>query len=229
MFDSGTGVFKGVIIGNFLGALRTGAIGGVAIKEMSRPDAEQLAIIGTGIQARTQLEAAIAIRDIKRVLVYSRNDKNRKKFAEEMSEKFDIDVIPVVSAKKCVEPADIIICATNSRSPVIDANWLKKGVHINTVGPKSIKGHELPIEVAGKSSIITTDSLEQLCAYSTPHFLVNTPYEKNIVQLSDIITGKIPGRNSIDDVTLFCSVGLSGTEVVVAHEIMKMAEVNKDV
>lgn len=79
VFDSGTGVFKGVIIGNLLGALRTGAIGGVAIKAMSRPDAEHLAIIGTGIQARTQLEAAIAIRDIKRVLIYSRNDKNRKK------------------------------------------------------------------------------------------------------------------------------------------------------
>ncbi|MCF7624704.1 hypothetical protein L3139_23750, partial [[Brevibacterium] frigoritolerans] len=97
------------------------------------------------------------------------------------------------------------------------------GVHINTVGPKSMNGHELPIEVAGKSSVITTDSLEQLRAYSTPHFLTNTPYEQNIVQLSDIITGKTLGRTSISDVTLFCSVGLSGTEVVVAHEIMKMA------
>lgn len=107
---------------------------------------------------------------------------------------------------------------------MIDAYWLKKGVQINTVGPKSMKGHELPIEVAGKISVITTDSLKQLRAYSTPHFLANTPYEKNIVQLSDIITGKIPGRNLIDDVALFCSVGLSGTEVVVAHEIMKMTE-----
>jgi ornithine cyclodeaminase/alanine dehydrogenase-like protein (mu-crystallin family) len=226
VFDSVTGVFKGVIIGNLLGALRTGAIGGAAIKAMSRSDAEQLAIIGTGIQARTQLDAAIAIRDIKRVLIYSRNDINRKKFAQEMSEKHDMDVIPMDSPKKCVEKADIIICATNSRSPVIDADWLKPGVHINTVGPKSIKGHELPIEVAGKSSIISTDSLEQLCAYSTPHFLANTPYEQNIVQLSDIITGKTPGRTAINDVTLFCSVGLSGTEVVVAHEIMKMAELN---
>ncbi|USK80750.1 ornithine cyclodeaminase family protein [Peribacillus frigoritolerans] len=223
VFDSVIGVFKGIIIGNLLGALRTGAIGGAAIKVMSRPDAEQLAIIGTGIQARTQLEAAIAIRDIKRVLVYSRNDINRKNFAEEMSEKLDMDVIPMDSPKKCVEK-DIIICATNSRSPVINADWLKPGVHINTVGPKSMNGHELPIEVADKSSVITTDSLEQLCAYSTPHFLANTPYEQNIVQLSDIITGKTPGRTSLNDVTLFCSVGLSGTEVVVAHEIMKLAE-----
>ncbi|MDQ7865021.1 hypothetical protein RCO48_39725 [Peribacillus frigoritolerans] len=97
--------------------------------------------------------------------------------------KLDLDVIPMDSPKKCVEKADIIICATNSRSPVIDADWLKPGVHINTVGPKSMNVHELPIEVAGKSSVISTDSLEQLRAYSTPHFLANTPYEQNIVQL----------------------------------------------
>ncbi|WP_285767395.1 ornithine cyclodeaminase family protein [Peribacillus sp. SI8-4] len=224
VFDSMTGVFKGVVIGNLLGAIRTGAIGGAAIQAMSRPDAKQLAIIGTGMQARTQLEAAIAVRDIEQVLVYSRHDENRIKFTEEMSEKFDLDVIPADSAKKCVEKADIIICATNSRSPVIDADWIKPGVHINTVGPKSMNGHELPMEAARKSSVLSTDSLEQLSAYSTPHFLANTPYAQDIVQLSDIIAGNKPGRTSMNDVTVFCSVGLSGTEVVVAHEIMKMAQ-----
>lgn len=76
VFDSETGVFKG-IIGNLLGVLRTGAIGGVAIKVMSRPDAKQLAVIGTGDQAWTQLEAAIAVRDIQRILVYSRSGNLR--------------------------------------------------------------------------------------------------------------------------------------------------------
>lgn len=223
VFDSETGVFKG-IIGNLLGVLRTGAIGGVAIKVMSRPDAKQLAVIGTGDQARTQLEAAIAVRDIQRILVYSRSDQNRTKFSEEMTEKLGMDVIPVDSPKRCVENADIVICATNSSSPVLEADWLKPGAHINTVGPKSVKGHELPIEIASQSSVISTDSLEQLNAYSTPHFLANTPYVQKIVELSDIITGKIQMRTSNNDVTLFCSVGLSGTEVVVANEIMKMAE-----
>ncbi|MDD9311473.1 ornithine cyclodeaminase family protein [Cytobacillus firmus] len=224
VFDSKTGVFKGIIIGNSLGAIRTGAIGGVAIKAMSRLDATQLAVIGTGAQARTQLEAAVAIRDIKQVQVYSRNDHNRAKFAEEMTKKLGIDVFPMDSPKKCVENADIVICATNSLSPVLEVDWLKQGVHINTVGPKSIKGSEVPIEIASQSSVITTDSLEQLNAYSTPHFLVDTPYEDNIVQLSDVVTGKKPGRTSNKDMTLFCSVGLSGTEVVVANEIMKTAK-----
>jgi len=229
VFDSETGVFKGIVIGHALGAIRTGAIGGVAIKAMSRPDATQLAVIGSGTQARTQLEAACAARAIKQVKVYSRNDQNRRKFAEEMTEKLGIEVLPVDSPKACVENADIVICATNSRTPVLERDWLKQGVHINTVGPKSIKGSEIPIEIARQSSVIATDSLEQLKAYSTPHFLVDTPYEDHIVQLSDIVTGKMPGRTSDNDMTLFCSVGLSGTEVVIANEIMKMAKEKTEV
>ncbi|MGG0643073.1 ornithine cyclodeaminase family protein [Sporosarcina gallistercoris] len=224
VFDSETGVFKGIIIGNSLGAIRTGAIGGVAINVMSRPDATRLAIIGTGAQARTQLQAAVAIRDIKQIRVYSRNDQNRMKFAKEMSEKLSMNVIPVDCPKKCVENADIVICATNSLSPVLEADWLNQGVHINTIGPKSINGSEIPIELASRSAVITTDSLEQLNAYSTPHFLVGTPYEDNIVQLSDVMTGTKSGRTLNNQMTLFCSVGLSGTEVVVANEIMKLAK-----
>ena len=224
VFDSKTGVFKGIIIGNLLGVIRTGAIGGAAINVMSRSDAKQLAVIGTGAQARTQLEAAVAVRDIQRIQVYSRSDRNRAKFGEEMTKKLGMDVVPVDSSKSCVENADIVICATNSSSPVLEADWLKPGVHINTVGPKSVKGHELPIEIASRSSVISTDSLEQLNAYSISHFLANTPFEKKIVELSDIISGNIQARTSNNDVTLFCSVGLSGTEVVVANEIMKMAE-----
>ena len=77
--------------------------------------------------------------------------------------------------------------------------------------------------IAGKSSLIATDSIEQLSTYTPPHFLTNTPYVNSINELSDIVSGKTPGRKSMNDVTLFCSVGLSGTEVVVAHEIMKLA------
>lgn len=165
VFDSDTGVFKGIVIGNLLGAVRTGAIGGVAIKAMARKDAEHVAVIGTGMQARTQLEAAVAVRDIQRVRVFSRNHENREAFAAEMAKKLDIEVVAVDSPKSCIQGADIVICATNS----------------------------------------------------------GTPDEERIIQLSDVVTGKMPGRKGQDDITLFCSVGLAGTEVVVANEIMKAA------
>ncbi|WP_306954184.1 ornithine cyclodeaminase family protein [Alicyclobacillus tolerans] len=223
VFDSDTGVFKGIVIGNLLGAVRTGAIGGVAIKAMARTDAEHVAVIGTGMQARTQLEAAVTVRDVKQVRVFSRNPENRDIFATEMIKKLDVEVIAVDSPKSCLQGADIVICATNSGTPVFDAEWLEPGVHINTVGPKSVKRHEVPMELGVRSSVIATDSLEQLKAYPTPHFLVGTPDEERIIQLSDVVTGKIPGRKGQDDITLFCSVGLAGTEVVVANEIMKAA------
>lgn len=223
VFDSDTGVFRGIVIGNQLGAVRTGAIGGVAIKAMARTEAERVAVIGTGIQARTQLEAAVAVRNIKHVHVFSRNPENREAFAAEMMKKLDVEVVAVDSAKSCIQEADIVICATNSGTPVFDAEWLEPGVHINTVGPKSIKRHEVPMELGARSSVIATDSIEQLKSYPTPHFLVGTPDEERIIQLSDVVTGKMPGRKGQDDITLFCSVGLAGTEVVVANEIMKEA------
>ncbi|MCF8564657.1 ornithine cyclodeaminase family protein [Alicyclobacillus tolerans] len=221
VFDSDTGVFKGIVIGNLLGAMRTGAIGGVAIKAMARTDAEQVAVIGTGIQARTQLEAAVAVREIKRVRVFSRNQENREAFAAEMMKKLGVEVVAVNYPKGCVSGADILICATNSGTPVFEAEWLEPGIHINTVGPKSIKRHEVPTELGARSSVITTDSIEQLKAYPTPHFLVGTPDEERILQLGNVVGGNTLGRKSQDDITLFCSVGLPGTEVVVANEIMK--------
>jgi ornithine cyclodeaminase/alanine dehydrogenase-like protein (mu-crystallin family) len=223
VFDSETGVFKGIVIGNALGDIRTGAIGGVAIDALAREDARQIAVIGTGSQARVQLDGAVAVRRIERIRVFSRSRENRNRFSEEMTEKLGIEVKPFDSPKNCIEGSDIVICATNSKTPVFDAEWLKPGVHITTVGPKSRMGHELPFEAAARSSVIVTDSIEQLNAYTTPHFLVNSPYEASIVQLSDIVAGNIAGRTADKDITLFCSVGLAGTEVVVANEIMKLA------
>jgi ornithine cyclodeaminase/alanine dehydrogenase-like protein (mu-crystallin family) len=222
VFDSDTGVFKGIVIGNLLGAIRTGAIGGTAINFMARMDAEQIAVIGTGVQARTQLTAAVAVRNIKHIKVYSRHQDNRESFVKEMTKKLNIDISAVNSSRDCTEGADIVICATNSDIPVFEIDGLKPGVHINTVGPKSVKRHEVPTEVATYSSIIVTDSIEQLRAYTTPHFLVGTPHEDRIMELSDIVTAKVAGRTSDSDITLFCSVGLAGTEIVVANEIMKM-------
>ena len=221
VFDSDTGIFKGVVIGNLLGAIRTGAIGGAAINAMARPDADHIAVIGTGLQASFQLQAAVAVRDPKKIRAYSRNPDNRRKFAREMTKILSIEVTPVNSARDCLEDADIVICATNSGTPVLKSEWLKPGSHINTLGPKFATRHEVPLDVARHSAVIATDSLDQLRAYPTPHFLVGTSDENRIIPLTDIVVGKATGRHSPNDITLFCSVGLAGTEVVIANEIIK--------
>jgi ornithine cyclodeaminase len=131
---------KGIILGERLGNLRTGAIGGLAVRHLSAPDARIVGILGSGAQARTQLAAAAAVRKLDRARVYSRDERNRAAFATEMQHALGIEVEPAGSASEAVDGADIVICATTSRTPIIHARDLKPGMHVNTVGPKTRAG-----------------------------------------------------------------------------------------
>jgi alanine dehydrogenase len=100
---------------------------------------------------------------------------------------------------------------------------LRPGTHVNTIGPKFEDTHELSPRVAEKSAIVATDSLAQVDAYPRPFFLAGTPARERMVELGEIVAGRRPGRTSPDDVTLFCSVGLAGTEVVLADAALMLA------
>ncbi|MGO4569326.1 ornithine cyclodeaminase family protein [Rhizobium sp. 2YAF20] len=211
---------KGIILGERLGAIRTGAIGGVAIRHLSSPEANIVGVLGSGLQARTQLAAAAAVREVTVARVYSRNEINRAVFAREMQLELGIDIRPAESVREAVSDADIVICATSSNRPVVTASDLKFGAHINTVGPKTLQGYELGLDIADAAKIISTDSSEQTRSYASPFFLTGSGNEQRVVELSDIIAGTALGRTSAAETTLFCSVGLAGTEVVVASAIL---------
>ncbi|ARM88935.1 ornithine cyclodeaminase protein [Rhizobium sp. CIAT894] len=211
---------KGIVLGACLGNLRTGAIGGLAIRHLSAPNARTIGILGSGAQARTQLAAAAAVRKLDRVRVYSRDAKNRAAFASEMQNALGLDIEPADSAREAVAEADIVISATTSQTPIIHARDLKPGVHINTVGPKTLQGYEIGLDIADAAAVLATDSPEQTRAYASPFFLAGSGNEDRMADLADIIVGKAAGRGSPGDTTLFCSVGLAGTEVVVASAIL---------
>ncbi|NKM56594.1 ornithine cyclodeaminase family protein [Rhizobium anhuiense] len=213
---------KGIVLGERLGNLRTGAIGGLAIRHLSAPDARTVGILGSGAQARTQLAAAAAVRKLDRARVYSRDEEKRTAFASEMQHALDIEVEVAGSAIEAVDDADIVICATTSQTPVVHAGDLKPGAHVNTVGPKTYRGYELGLDIADAAAVIATDSPEQTRAYASPFFLAGSGNDSRMVDLADIIAGKATGRRSPEDTTLFCSVGLAGTEVVVASAILDM-------
>jgi len=215
-----TAELLGLIIGTRLGEVRTGAIGGIAIRHMSSPDARTVGIIGSGQQARTQLEAAALVRDLAHVRVYSRSERRRHVFAMEMEQRLGISVEAVDTPRRAVNEADIVICATTSLTPVIEAGWLKPGVHLNTVGPKTVDEHELGLDVGAAADLIATDSPEQVRAYKAPFFLHGSPSAERLVDLAAIVSGKVAVRRTPDQTTLFCSAGLSGTEVLVAAHIL---------
>jgi ornithine cyclodeaminase/alanine dehydrogenase-like protein (mu-crystallin family) len=221
VWNNANAAFKGIVVGDLLGAVRTGAIGGAAIKAMARADARVLALIGSGFQARTQAWAAAAVRPIAEIRVYSRSDDNRRKFAADIGAQLGVKVIASDAAERAVAGADIVICATSSNTPVIDAAWLAPGAHVTTIGPK-IKGrHELGLDVADRAGLIATDSPAQIAALD--FFLDGTDHGTRMVDLADIVTGRHPGRTSDDMIMLFCSAGLAGTEVLVADALLGMS------
>jgi len=228
VFDSENGAFKGAVIGNAIGDLRTGAIDGVAIKYLARPDAKVLGMLGTGVQAVTQLQAAVEVRDFEKIMIYSRDPENRSRFTNRMSMDLGRDILAVDSSQAVVEQADVLICATTSPQPVFDASWLKPGTHISTIGPKFVQSHELPINVAVQSDLVSTDSLAQIEDFGEEYYLHSHVPLSGYIPLSDIVAGKHPGRTNPQQQSLFCSTGLAGTEVAVASQAFALNQIQKD-
>jgi alanine dehydrogenase len=222
VFDSQTGALRGVLIGRLAGALRTAAINAVAIRHMARQGAQVLGVLGAGFQAGYHLQAAAAVRPFTRVLVYSRSAGRRQAFAAHWAAQTGLPVQALDAAEAVVRQADVLICATNSTTPVLDAAWVRPGTHVNTIGPKFAGASETPPELAQRSRVIACDSPQQAAAYGRPFFLSGTPEWERMVDLSEIVTGRRPGRHSEQDITLFCSVGLAGTEVALAAAALQV-------
>ena len=221
VFDGVSGDLEGVVLGNRLGALRTGAIGGVAIDRLAIRDARRLAILGSGTQARTQLEAAVCVRPFETVRVFSPHRAHREAFARELSAVTGRTVEAVRGPRDAVEEADVVVCATTSGSPAFRSDWLKPGAHVTTLGGAFRGAADIEPRVVQRSTVIVTDSRAQLEAFTDPSLVVGTAHEKKLVELGALVVGRARGRVSDKDITLFLSVGLAGTEVAVADAALR--------
>jgi len=210
-----TGRLAGVIVGEMLGALRTGAIGGVGINRMAAAGAHTCAVIGTGLQARTQLLACAAVRTLTRVRVFSRNEPNRRAFAKEMSSRIGVEVEPAASPAEATRNAEIVLLATSSGSPVVALDDLAAGVHVSTVGPKYLGYAELGADVVESAQLVATDSPQQIQSQGEHHFLYNSEALEKITHL-----GSIAARPDVVTRTVFLSAGLAGTEVLIADALL---------
>jgi ornithine cyclodeaminase len=209
-----------VVTGDELGARRTGAIGGVAVDLLARPDAEVIGLVGSGVQAWTQLWAIQAVRQLRAVRVFSPHSGRRDAFAMRAQEELDLPATAVASAQEAVTAADIVVLATRSTAPVIDAGWLSPGTHVSTVGPKVRSSHECPVEIADHAVVAASDSPEQVDAYVEPCFT-----DRPLTHLGAIATGEEPGRVNADDLTFYLSTGLAGSEVAIAARLLQAPQV----
>jgi alanine dehydrogenase len=212
---------------NRLGQIRTGAATGVATKVLAREDASVAAIIGSGFQARTQLEAVANVRTLREVRVWSRKPERREEFARQCAETLELNVRATETARECVEGAGIVVTATSSKVPVFESSWIAPGAHVNGTGSNWAERRELPAElVFERAAVVAVDSVEVAKLESGDLLIpLGEPGRTSFpgVELSEIIAGKRPGRTSADQITVFKSNGLAVEDIAVAGYVYEEA------
>jgi len=227
LYRSADGLPLATLAANHLGQIRTGAASGVATKFLARPEATVAAIIGSGFQAGTQLEAVANVRRLKEVRVWSRDPEKRAEFARRCTEKFGLNIRVTETARECVEGADIVVTATNSKEPVLSSDWISPGTHINAAGSNWAERRELPTGlILGKSTLVAVDSIE-VAKIESGDILIPLRETNGSsfvgVELSEIITGKRPGRTAADQITIFKSNGLAVEDIAAAGYVYEEA------
>jgi alanine dehydrogenase len=195
---------------NHLGQLRTGAASGYATDLLANPKADTLAVIGSGFQARTQVEAIRAVRPIHTVRVWSRSEEKRRKFAEEVSAQ------AASTAEEAVRGAQIVITATSSQAPVLEDAWIAPGTMINAMGANVATRQELPAELVRRAALVAVDSLEQAKIEAGDLILSNS--WANVVELKDV-----KPHFDATQVAIFKSMGIGVEDVAAAAFVYERA------
>jgi len=207
-------------------AIRTAAASGAATDALAKSDAGDLALVGSGAQARTHLAAMQAVRKLRRVRVWSRTRANAERFAREESNRSGVTVEVSETAAEAVRDADIVCTTTAAREPVLLGEWLAPGVHVNAVGACFSTSRELDSEAVRRARFFT--DCRESCLNEAGDFLI--PREEGVIddshllgELGDVFLGKVPGRVSHDDVTIFESLGIAIEDLASAHFIQRRA------
>jgi ornithine cyclodeaminase/alanine dehydrogenase-like protein (mu-crystallin family) len=227
--DADTGQPVALLEGGALTAIRTGAGSGAATELLARSDASEVAILGSGVQARTQLEAVCTVRQIRSVRVYSPNRDHAQAFAAEMAGIGPVpaDVQAVATPAEAVAGADIICTATDSSVPVFDGADLKPGAHVNAVGSFTPEMQEVDAGTI-RRALVVVDSVE-FAMEEAGDLLI--PIGAGVIdrdhihaELGEIINGSKPGRQGPEQITYFKSCGIAVQDAAAASAALRRAE-----
>ena len=226
LFSTESGDLLALIEADVMGQMRTGAASGVATKFLARVDGRNAAIIGTGAQARTQLEAIAAVRKLEQVKVYGREAERRESFAREMSAQLGVRVEPAASSAEATAGAAVVCTATTASHAVVNSSAISPGTHINAIGANHMKKRELDAETVAKCDRIFVDSLEQSRLEAGDLVLGFAGHEKRwdaVRELSSLVAGICPGRTGQAQITLFKSNGIAAWDLAAATAVYRLA------
>ncbi|MFC7141290.1 ornithine cyclodeaminase family protein [Halosimplex aquaticum] len=226
LFDADSGAPLAVFDGASLNPFKTGATGAVGIDALAREDATDLALIGSGAQARGQLRAAVTVRDFETVRVFSPTREHREAFADEMDGEVDPAVRAVESSDAAVDGADVVITATNASEPVFDGDALADGAHVTCMGQYDPEKREVDAETVARAKYVP-DLRERVERDAGAYLLAR---EEGAIgddhvhaELGEVVAGVEPGREAADEVTLFDSGGTAIETVAAAHMCYEQA------
>lgn len=227
LFEAERGRLLAVVDASSVTRIRTGAASAVATRALARADAGDLAILGAGVQAASHLEAVRAVRDLRRVRVWSRSADHARDFARRARERHGIEIEPIATAREAVAGADIVCTTTSATEPVLEGAWLAPGCHVNAVGACVPTARELDTEAVVRSRFYV-DRRESALA-EAGDFLIpkaeDAVGEDHIVaEIGEVLVGAAPGRGSPDEITVFESLGLGIYDLAAAHRVWENAE-----
>ena len=225
LLDGKTGALLALLDGRLITEMRTAAVSAVSVDLLARTDASRLAILGSGVQARSHLEAVALVRKLSSVRVWSRTPANAERFAREMAQRSPGPIATAATVQEAVAGADIIVTATSASEPVLMGEWIAPGAHLCVVGSSSPKKREVDTATVTRSRVwVDTWDAAQVEAGDLLIPAAAEEYDLDWVvgELGEV-AGGAPGRTSPDEVTLFKSLGMGVEDVASAELVLRRA------
>ncbi len=225
LFDAATGALKAIIEAFALGQMRTGGISGVATDWLAPPDADELAIIGSGKQALSQVAAVAAVRQLKRIRVFSPRETSRKPFIEKLRAELEVEVVEANSVEQAVNGAPIVTLVTRAREPFLHAAMLARGCHVNAVGAITPEREEFAQDVFARCDQVVVDSVEAVKKLSREFITRYAGGEREwqrVMPLSQLLA-RGEKRRPGADLTLFKAMGMGISDLALGAEIYERA------
>jgi ornithine cyclodeaminase len=226
LFETEHGRLLAVMDATSITAIRTAAVSGVATRALSRLAASTLALLGSGVQAATHLDAVALVRPLRRVRVWSRDPARVARFVTAARSRHPFDIQAAASAREAVEDADVVCTVTASREPVLEGAWLRPGAHVNAVGASLRTARELDSAAVARARVFV--DRRESAASEAGDLLI--PRAEGAIgdghvqgELGDVLLGRVDGRTRDDEITLFKSLGLAVEDVASAHHIHRRA------
>ena len=226
LLDPDTGALQAILDGRYITEARTAAVSAVSARHLARADASTLAIIGTGVQARSHLEALVEVRALADIHVWSPRAPSRERFVAEMAPHARGRLQATDTAEAAVRDADIVVLVTASPTPVVDEAWVKPGAHVISVGACRPDQREMDPRLVARSRLYVDSRAAALVESGDVVMSIGEGRitDRHIVgEVGEVVLGRVPGRTAADEITVFKSLGMAVEDVVAADLVLRRA------